>query len=1314
MKHAKKTILASAIAAIFLGAFPLALAYTDGTGTHCGIPCSAEDMQKMHSTSPAYVASLGDKDAPRYGNQMAGGLQIEKVKFGYLGGLALDSTGRVYTWGYNNFGRLGIGMNEDGAITKGTTRENIPANRWTAQMYGGGLTLVDFFGNPQKYSSTELTTPTTIVDIGAGYQNNVAVDVEGRVWAWGNNSYQVAGQTTGASYNLPKRVPLPADKKFVKVWGSSADGAFYQAFALTDAGELWSWGSNDFGKQGTGSTTSGTAPHQTLFPAGTVIVDVEGGYHNNMALDSAGNIWVWGGGNLGDGGAQTATPRKLVVTGMGKALKISMASLTQLVLDENHNVWQWGVGWTGYTAWTPQKVKVAEAEIARVGYTPIPQDVEAGELAAFFIDQHGRSWAWGSNGYFAFGREGGYENSNDINTVDAYQFPQVLGDGDTQVFDTDKKTPANGLTKNARGNYGFNELHPTIYDDKYAGKEAEKWVEMALKPIPKIKKIVSSLSSYAIVDEDGNLFRWALDGSGAAAWGNGDDFVQKYDYTGNARDGLYDAYLYEVVLLRNGGFDNPDKPCDPKYTTSNSIVAALASNSRLLASSAAYVASYSYTDDPTRITRTTVGDTKAVQWGKVSGETISGTINGWNGALTAYTGNAINGTPLWQASIPKTRNIFTTGANGSGLAFQSAGLSSDPAVKHGLTADVITAVRNNPLGDILNSQLAYVGKPARFTLDEGFTTFASTRADRKSVVYVGANDGMLHGFDAGSGGGSSATAGSGKELMAYVPRGLLSRVEQLTAGSYTHEYFVDGSPVSGDARIGSASSWATVLAGALGRGGAGYFVLDVTDPDSFAEGAGAWSNALIDSTSKDSAIASGITEAQWDYIGSQYNQPVMDQTNTTQSAQIVQINKIDGSAKKYEWAVIMGNGYNSVSGLPVLLVQSLAAGMPLYTVTGACVVEGAVQTSATTCIAHGNGLGAPRPVDIDGNGTADIVYAGDLEGNLWKFNIASPDTSQWIVANGTADSPKPLFSALGPTGAGQPITSAPVAVVNPKGGFLVEFGTGKNLTDEVDQKDMKQNTFYAINDNTPIRVDKAVTGPSNVKISQVLFGADTAYGKGNKAARTTSPIPATCRSGSGPGRYSNCLYQQTGGTLAASANAGLQVGVSSDGSDVVIDNGATEAGRYGWYYDIPEVANGNMGKVLSNPVLMPGNVVMFYTQNLGALPSSANAEGSASQCPPPIQTIEEITTVNFFDQYSGGYPNVTISVTLGGSTLDFNVGAGNRFRLSGTSTEDAKGAGVGTYIGHGRNKLKGVEADSTITVTPPIRPGRRAGWHIAR
>jgi len=203
--------------------------------------------------------------------------------------------------------------------------------------------------------------------------------------------------------------------------------------------------------------------------------------------------------------------------------------------------------------------------------------------------------------------------------------------------------------------------------------------------------------------------------------------------------------------------------------------------------------------------------------------TKTNVIHGWSGWLKAYTGNGLTEAPVWSASTPAaaSRNIFTVGPGGvatgapatcaggscpatGGMAFTTAALNGDPS---GINSASVNAVRALPLGDIVNSQLTFVGKTTLISLNADYLKFASAvNGFRASMgtVYVGANDGMLHGFNAGA--GSPASPGTGAERFAYVPRGLLDKLSAFAdLGSYTHRYWVDGSTFSGDAQLGTTS-----------------------------------------------------------------------------------------------------------------------------------------------------------------------------------------------------------------------------------------------------------------------------------------------------------------------------------------------------------------------------------------------------------------------------------------------------------------------------------------------------------------------------
>ena len=386
--------------------------------------------------------------------------------------------------------------------------------------------------------------------------------------------------------------------------------------------------------------------------------------------------------------------------------------------------------------------------------------------------------------------------------------------------------------------------------------------------------------------------------------------------------------------------------------------------------------------------------------------------------------------------------------------------------------------RGSRQGDIVNSRLWLVaGPPSSAHALENHAGFRAASRLRASMLYVGGNDGLLHGFD----------AGTGEEKIAYLPEGLLPRIAALTEPGYRHAYFVDGSPLSGDLYLGAPGSrdpgrWRTYLAGFLGAGGRGYFVLDITDPRAF-DAAHADSLVVLDRTPQD-----GMDRD----IGHVTSETVMEASDPSISRQITRMNN-------GRWALVMGNGYNSADERAVLLIQYLDKGKELFKIT----------TEAGSAPGLGNGLSAPRLIDLDGNGTPDLAYAGDLHGNLWKFDLGAATAGEWKVAFGGV----PLFVATGPGPAAmrQPITTAPVWKAHPDGGLMLAFGTGRDLTD-ADRLDSHVQTIYGVRDDSVAgHADKGDPGQGPVgsgrdRLAAQTLRTDTARGPGTVSSH---PVPYT-------------------------------------------------------------------------------------------------------------------------------------------------------------------------------------------------------------
>ncbi len=337
---------------------------------------------------------------------------------------------------------------------------------------------------------------------------------------------------------------------------------------------------------------------------------------------------------------------------------------------------------------------------------------------------------------------------------------------------------------------------------------------------------------------------------------------------------------------------------------------------------------------------------------------------------------------------------------------------------------------SNVLGDIVNSSPIYVKAADAgydyLNADGGNSYFgflANNRNNRRAMIYVGANDGMLHGFD----------ALTGEEKFAYVPNQAIvgaNSVKALASPDYIHRFLVDATPSAGDAYIRrgseSTASWRTVLVGGMGAGGKGMFALDVTDPSAFDEKKVMWEIAADNDND----------------LGYTFGTPVIGRVNSG------------------KWVAIFGNGYESGTGKAVLYIVDLANPF-----AGNGIQKIYADAKETAVTGNNNGLGSPEVV-YDDNLTIQAVYAGDLKGRLWKFDLSGDNPAAWSARMGTTRG-APLFTAQSAAGTAQPITAAPTALVNPKDpkkGFLLTFGTGR-FHDAADTAATGYNSVYGVWDN---------------------------------------------------------------------------------------------------------------------------------------------------------------------------------------------------------------------------------------------------------
>lgn len=555
------------------------------------------------------------------------------------------------------------------------------------------------------------------------------------------------------------------------------------------------------------------------------------------------------------------------------------------------------------------------------------------------------------------------------------------------------------------------------------------------------------------------------------------------------------------------------------------------------------------------------------------------------------------------------------------LKVEGAGTVSDAAaeqrlkfIRGDLTQDGKTyestpfRLRKSRQGDIVNSALWYVADPVSNYAFDSYAAFAKTYAKRLPMVYVGGNDGMLHGF----------SGVDGSEKIAYVPKGVIANLPELTRPSYSHRYYVDGSPFSGDVNVGTTATpdWRTMLVGTLGAGGKGYFVLDVTNPGSSQTGS-SLANDFVKTKAAtlvvmDKTSVAGATTEDAD-IGHIFAPPVVDDTNALKSTQIARMNN-------GRWAVVMGNGYNSTNERPALLIQYLDGGKELLKI---------VASAAT---GTGNGLSAPRLVDLDGNGTVDLVYAGDLRGNLWKFDVTKAAQTDWRVDF----SGQPLYTASytsGNVSSVQPITAPPIVRANERNviGLMVAFGTGRNLT-EGDRTDTSVQSIYSVLDSTRYKIEstKVVVDDSG--------GAATPVGSGVSS-----------------------LVQQTVGTSVTGS------GVSTSRTFWTISQNAVAytgtGAKKGWYLNLP--ASGE--RVLAQ--------MGFYdSSNIIELISEVPASGGSTtgeSCEPASTAVQKYRTLlNIMD---GLRPSVQVMDTNGDGL--YTAADGYTSRMTASSAENRVTAG---------------------------------------
>ncbi|MDH5183220.1 MAG: PilC/PilY family type IV pilus protein [Gammaproteobacteria bacterium] len=422
-------------------------------------------------------------------------------------------------------------------------------------------------------------------------------------------------------------------------------------------------------------------------------------------------------------------------------------------------------------------------------------------------------------------------------------------------------------------------------------------------------------------------------------------------------------------------------------------------------------------------------------------------------SIISYNPQSKNGIPFdWVSLSTEQQNDLRTDSSGSIEASDANAqerllfIAGKRGCEKSSTASCSTTRnlrdRSSRLGDIIHSSAVHVGAPdqnwpqrAPFPEIATYSTYKQDHINREAMVYVGANDGMLHGF----------SAATGDERFAYIPASLFksattnSGLHYLSQPDYQHQYYVDATPTVSDAYFNNR--WNTVLVGGLRGGGKGLYALNITDPNQF------------------SSAATGANQVMWEFthpdLGHSYGQPIIAPV---------------GNASGIEWYVIVSNGYNDEAGgandgqAQLFMLKLSGPGSDKQWDLGQdyYVLSTGAQSLGMLGVDTKNGLSPAQVVDYNGDKIADRVYAGDLFGNLWAFDIRGS------AATWSSRTPLKLFT----TNNYQAITAPPNVSFNPNmpsndatsPNLMVMFGSGQYLVN-ADRSSNQTQFLYGIWDN---------------------------------------------------------------------------------------------------------------------------------------------------------------------------------------------------------------------------------------------------------
>lgn len=594
----------------------------------------------------------------------------------------------------------------------------------------------------------------------------------------------------------------------------------------------------------------------------------------------------------------------------------------------------------------------------------------------------------------------------------------------------------------------------------------------------------------------------------------------------------------------------------------------------------------------------------------------------WNAScvLTGATSNTTACPTAGSSSFtaPNGRQILTwNDSSNMGVPFELSDLSStqqtdlgsSPVLDYlrGVRSDEIgntggtLRARTSVLGDIVDSSPVWVGYPNRSypstsgqpstwsdslypskTMPENsgsntYQSFATNEQTRENMVYVGANDGFLHAFRAGHYALQNgqltyqSSDNDGRELLAYMPSAVFSSIKDYTDKSYTHKFFADATPGTGD--LFYNGKWHTWLVSGLGGGGKDLFALDITKPSNFSQ-----SNAssLVAADWNASNLSCANVSNCADDLGYTYGVPLIRRFHNG------------------DWGVIWGNGLNSSNGTAGIFIGLINHATGAWTVY--YLGTGYGPSNDPNGQSRDDGITYTSSADLDDDHVVDYIYAGDYFGNVWRFNVTSSNPADWHVSTYGSGSSKPLFSAVNSSGTAQPITTQLQLVRVPDSStnrmrLLIAFGTGSSILTSDQQADTSAGgvqSLYGVWDwdmnnwNNGYTTASGVTVPS-ASVQYASLSTPQAVGRSSLQPQT---ITAELDS-------SGQTYAGTGiGSRIVSNNS-----ICWKGSTAACPTGNVQ-NAYGWYMDLvsPRTSlpySGRQGeKVVYSPTVENGVFVV--------------------------------------------------------------------------------------------------------------------------